>query len=272
MIQKETGPMLIDTHAHLYDGRFRNDREVVVQRALDAGVTTILLPAVDLQSIHQALDLCTRFQGVYAMAGIHPTHVRDATEQDLTEITQLCDEPKIIAVGECGLDYYWDKYFDERQAEFFAQQIRLSTQKNLPIVLHLRDKQHRDKAHRDAIEILEHELPPPTKGAYRGIFHCFTGPDWLPEVAEKLGFLIGVGGAVTFKNSGVAEMIQKVPLSQIVLETDAPYMTPVTHRGKRNEPAWTTYVAEKIASVHKRTVAEVAEITSANARQLFDLR
>jgi len=264
--------MLIDTHAHLYDGRFTKDLSDVVQRAHDAGVKIILLPAVDLQSTYQALDLCTRYHGVYAMAGIHPTHVKDATEQDLIEITQLCDEPSVIAVGECGLDYYWDKYYDERQADFFAQQIRLSMEKNLPIVLHLRDKQHRDQAHRDAIEILEHELPLRINASYRGIFHCFTGPDWLPEVAEKLGFLIGVGGAVTFRNSSVAEMIQNVPLSQIVLETDAPYMTPVPHRGQRNEPAWTTLVAEKIAKVHQRTVAEVADITSANARQLFYLR
>jgi len=271
MIQREMDPILIDTHAHLYDGRFRNDLDDVVQRAQDVGVTTILLPAVDLQSVYHSLDLCARFQGVFAMAGIHPTHVRDAKEQDLIEITQLCNEPKIIAVGECGLDYYWDKYFDERQPDFFAQQIRLSSETNLPIVLHLRDKQHRDQAHRDAIEILQRELPARTKASYRGIFHCFTGPDWLPEVAEKLGFLIGVGGAVTFKNAGVAEMIQKVPLHQIVLETDAPYMTPVPHRGQRNEPAWTKFVAEKIAAVHQSTVAEVAEITSANARQLFGL-
>ncbi len=263
--------MLIDTHAHLYDDRFKQDLGAVMVRAKEAEVEQILLPAVDVPSVYRALDLSEKYEGVYAMAAIHPTHIPEASEHDFDEITRLCDEPNVIAVGESGLDYYWDKYYDERQPEFFIRHIQLSTEKNLPLIIHLRDKQHRDHAHRDAIQMLERELPTYDNTRPRGIFHCFTGPDWLPEAATGLGFLIGVGGAVTFKNSGVADRIRDVPLNQIVLETDAPYMSPVPYRGKRNEPAWTALVAQKIAEVKGCTVAEVAEITCANARQLFDL-
>lgn len=263
--------MLIDTHAHLYDKRFEHDLDAVLLRAQEADVKRILLPAVDVASTHQALDLCARYEGVYAMAAIHPTHIPEANDDDFDEIIRLCDDPNTIAVGESGLDYYWDKYYDDRQPEFFARHIQLSAEKGLPLIIHLRDKQHCDHAHREAVQILEHELPPHENQHPLGIFHCFTGPDWLPEAAAELGFLIGVGGAVTFKNSGVADMICNVPLSQIVLETDAPYMAPVPHRGKRNEPAWSVLVAQKIAEVKGCTATEVAEITSANARQLFGL-
>ncbi len=262
--------MLIDTHAHIYDKRFEDDLDEVLIRAREAEIKEIFLPAVDVSSVYKALDLSSKYDGVYAMAAIHPTHVIKATDQDLEEITRLCDEPNVVAVGETGIDYYWDKYYDERQLDFFARHIHLASNKNLPLIIHLRNKQNQDQAHLDAVEILKKELQP-ANGDYRGIFHCFTGPSWLPKAAAQLGFLIGIGGAVTFKNSGVAEMIRHIPLSQIVLETDAPYMTPVPYRGKRNEPAWTAIVAQKIAEIKQCTVAEVAEITSRNARQLFGL-
>ncbi len=265
------GEMLIDTHAHLYDDQFVHDLDDVFLRANRAGVERIILPAVDVASVHQALNLCIKYEGVYAMVGIHPTYVLDATDQDFDELESLCNEPKVIAVGESGLDYFWDKYYSERQPEFFARHIQLSVETQLPLVIHLRDKKHCDRAHRDAIEILERELLAHSEGHPGGIFHCFTGPDWLPRAAARLGFHLGVGGAVTFKNSGVAEMLNSVSLSQIVLETDAPYMSPVPHRGKRNEPARIALIAQKVAELKKRTIAEVAEITSANARQLFKL-
>jgi len=261
--------MLIDTHAHMYDGRFTDDLDIVLTRAHEAGVGEIFLPAVDVQSVYLALDLCAQYDNLRAMAAIHPTHIPEAADGDFDEITQLCEVPQVVAVGECGLDYYWDKYYDKRQPEFFARHIRLSTETGLPLIIHLRDKQHRDNAHRDAVRILERELPPFDNGRARGIFHCFTGPDWLPEAAAGLGFLLGVGGAVTFKNSGVADMLRDVPLNQVVLETDAPYMTPVPYRGRRNEPARITLVAEKIAEINNCTAAEVAEITSTTARRLF---
>ena len=263
--------MLIDTHAHLYDEQFTSDQDEVLSRAQEAEVETIILPAVDVDSVYRALELCARYKGVYAMAAIHPTYIPEARERDFEEIIHLCDEPNVIAVGESGLDYYWDKYYDNRQPEFFARHIQLSVAKELPLIIHLRDKKHCHNAYHNAIGILERELAPSENTRIRGIFHCFTGPDWLPQAAAKLGFLIGVGGAVTFKNSGVAEMLRNVPLSEIVLETDAPYMTPTPHRGKRNEPAHTKLIAQKIAEIKACTLNEVAEITSSNARQLFQL-
>ncbi|MXW83597.1 MAG: TatD family deoxyribonuclease [Rhodothermaceae bacterium] len=261
--------MLIDTHAHMYDSRFADDLDTVLERARDAGVREIYLPAVDVESVRLALNLCARFDNLRAMAAIHPTYVLEAADDDFDNIIQLCETPQVVAVGECGLDYYWDEYYDKRQPDFFARHIRLSEETGLPLIIHLRDKRHHYNAHRDAVRILERELPPFDDGRARGIFHCFTGPDWLPEAAAKLGFLLGVGGAVTFKNSGVADMLRDVPLRQIVLETDAPYMTPVPYRGRRNEPARVKLVAEKIAEIYSCTVAEVAEITSATARRLF---
>lgn len=261
--------MLIDTHAHMYDSCFTDDLDTVLARAQEAGVGEIFLPAVDVQSVHLALNLCAQYDNLRAMAAIHPTYIPEAADGDFDKIIQLCEAPQVIAVGECGLDYYWDEYYDKRQPDIFAQHIRLSTETGLPLIIHLRDKRNQYNAHRDAVRILERELPPFDNGRTRGIFHCFTGPDWLPEAAAKLGFLLGVGGAVTFKNSGVAEMLRDVPLRQIVLETDAPYMTPVPYRGRRNEPARVKLVAEKIAEINDCTAAEVAKITSATARRLF---
>ena len=261
--------MLIDTHAHMYDGRFVDDLDTVLARAHEAGVGEIFLPAIDVESVHLALNLCARYDNLRAMAAIHPTYIPEAADDDFDNIIQLCETPQVVAVGECGLDYYWDEYYDQRQPEFFARHIRLSVETGLPLIIHLRDKRHQYNAHRDAVRILKRELPPFDDGPARGIFHCFTGPDWLPEAAGKLGFLLGVGGAVTFKNSGVADMLGDVPLHQIVLETDAPYMTPVPYRGRRNEPARVKLVAEKIAEIYNCTVAEVAEVTSATARRLF---
>ncbi|MXY08887.1 MAG: TatD family deoxyribonuclease, partial [Rhodothermaceae bacterium] len=250
--------MLIDTHAHMYDSRFADDLDTVLARAHEAGVGEIFLPAVDAESVHLALNLCARYDNLSAMAAIHPTYILEAADDDFENIIQLCETPQVVAVGECGLDYYWDEYYDKRQPDFFARHIRLSAETGLPLIIHLRDKRHQFDAHRDAVQILERELPPFDNGRERGIFHCFTGPDWLPEAAAKLGFLLGVGGAVTFKNSGVADMLRDVPLRQIVLETDAPYMTPVPYRGQRNEPARVKLVAEKIAEIYNCTVAEVA--------------
>lgn len=261
--------MLIDTHAHMYDSCFADDLDTVLARAHEAGVGEIFLPAVDVHSVHLALNLCARYDNLRAMAAIHPTYILEAADGDFDKIIRLCETPQVVAVGECGLDYYWDKYYDKRQPDFFARHIRLSVETGLPLIIHLRDKRHQDNAHRDAVHILERELPPFDNGRARGIFHCFTGPDWLPEAAAKLGFLLGVGGAVTFKNSGVADMLRGVRLRQIVLETDAPYMTPVPYRGRRNEPARVQLVAEKIAEINDCTAAEVAKITSATARRLF---
>ncbi len=259
--------IIIDTHAHIYHKRMLDDQPAMIQRAKDAGVEIIVMPAIDVASIHDALALCDAYDGLYAMSAIHPSDTKDATDEDFEAVAAFCDDPRVVAVGESGLDYYWDRTFDAKQQDFFRRHIHLAIEKDLPLILHMRDKQGRDEVHRDMVAILKEEKA----DNLRGIFHCFGGPAWLIEEAAKLNFLLGIGGTLTFKNSGVADIVKDVPLSRIVLETDAPFLAPVPHRGKRNEPAYTRLVAEKLAEVKGVSLDEVAAATSANAKQLFGL-
>ncbi len=261
--------MLTDTHAHLYHNRLVPDLDDVIARAQVAGVTCIVMPAIDVPSIHDALALCDRYSGLYAMAALHPTDTQKATDADFDEVARLCSHPRVVAVGETGLDYYWDRSFDARQHDFLRLHVRLAKERDLPLVLHLRDKQRRAEVHRDAVQILKEELPAPAAKSLRGIFHCFTGPDWLVDEILALGFMLGIGGVLTFKNAGVDAIIKDVPLRHLVLETDAPFMAPAPHRGKRNEPAYMRLVAEKLAELKGRPVEEIARITTDNARRLF---
>ena len=264
--------MLIDTHAHIYLDRFKQDLTDVLARARAQGVERIVMPAIDVPSIHEAMALCDRYEGLYAMAALHPTHTQEATHDDFEAVRDLCDDPRVVAVGESGLDYYWDRSFDAVQHDFFRRHIRLAIEKDLPLILHLRDKQGRDEVHRDVVRLLREERSAsaaPDK--LRGIFHCFTGPAWLAEEATDLGFLLGLGGVLTFKNSGLDAIIRHVPLERLVLETDAPYLAPVPYRGKRNEPSYTRFVAEKLATVKDISIEEVERVTTANAEALFGL-
>ena len=263
---------IIDTHAHLYHKRFDSDRDAMIERAKAAGVETIVMPAIDVASIQAAIDLCERHSGLYAMTALHPSDVKEATDEDFGEVARFCDDPHVVAVGESGLDYYWDRSFDEKQQDYFRRHIHLAIEKDLPLILHMRDKQGKEEVHREIVRILEEErLVTGTPERMRGIFHCFGGPAWMVEAAETLGFLLGIGGTLTFKNSGVADIVKDIPLSRIVLETDAPFLAPEPYRGKRNESAYTSHVAEKLAVVKGVSLEEVAEITSANARQLFGI-
>jgi TatD DNase family protein len=262
--------MLIDTHAHLYLDRFEADRDDVVARAREAGVGTIVMPAIDVASIHRALALCDRYTDLYAMAALHPSDTKEATETDFAAIEAFCEDPRIVAVGESGLDYYWDRSFDAVQERFFRRHIQLAMRTGLPLILHLRDKQGRDEAHRDMVRILREEREAAPE-RLRGIFHCFGGPAWLIEAAIEIGFSLGIGGTLTFKNSGVAELVRAIPLDRIVLETDAPYLAPEPHRGKRNEPAYVRLVAERLAEVRAMSLGEVETATTENARKLFAL-
>jgi TatD DNase family protein len=264
--------MLIDTHAHLYLDRFKEDLPAVIARAREQGVERIIMPAIDVPSIHEALALCDRYDGLYAMAALHPTHTQDATDEDFEAVAALCDDPRVVAVGESGLDYYWDRTYDAVQQDFFRRHIRLAIEKDLPLILHLRDKQNRDECHRDIVRLLREErAASDAPDQLRGIFHCFTGPAWLAEEAADLGFLLGLGGVLTFKNSGLDTIIRDVPLDRLVLETDAPYLAPVPYRGKRNEPSYTRYVAEKLAEVKEVPVEEIERVTTANAERVFGL-
>ncbi len=258
--------MLIDTHAHLYLDRFDEDRAAMLARAREAGVVAIVMPAIDVPSIHQALALCQTHEGLFAMAALHPSETKTATDADFEAVAALCADPRVVAVGETGLDYYWDRSFDDRQQDFLRRHIHLAVAQDLPLILHNRE------ASSDLVRILKEEqatLARPER--LRGIFHCFGGPASLAQEVAALGFLVGVGGLVTFKNAGVAEAVRDVPMAQIVLETDAPFLAPTPYRGKRNEPAYVRLVAEKLAEVKGLPLDTVARITTENARRLFAL-
>lgn len=262
--------MLIDTHAHLYLSKFDADRADVLDRAEKLGVGLVLMPAVDAASSQEALALARGDGRLRAMAGIHPSYVQEMASGDLEVVRGLAHEEEVIAVGETGLDYYWSRDHIDAQHASLREHARIAMETGKPLVLHNRDKQGSDDCSRDLLHILR-ETQEEKKGALRGVFHCFSGPEWLaPEVLD-LGFHIGLGGTLTFKNSGVPEAIADVPLDRIVLETDAPYLAPAPNRGKRNEPAWTRWVAEKLADLRGMPLAEIEAITTRNAIDLFGL-
>ena len=272
--------MLVDTHAHLYLDAFDGDRDAVVDRARAAGVGVILQPAVDVASVDAALALCDRYDGVWAMAALHPTYVADAAPDALGRVEAALADPRVVAVGESGLDYYWGREHEEAQRASLRAHARLAARHGLPIVLHNRDVKGSDDASRDLVQILREvraegqtEGGAQTAGAGRlgGVFHCFGGPPWLAAEVLDLGFHVGLGGTLTFKNAGVAEAVADVPLDRVVLETDAPYLAPAPHRGKRNEPAHTALVARRLADLRGLPVEAVAERTTATARALFAL-
>ncbi len=260
-------PSIIDTHAHLYDPKFDADRDATVARAREAGVKAVLLPAVDLPSIEKAIALCEKEPGFfYAMAALHPSETAEATAADFDRVAAWCRHPAVVAVGESGLDYYWDRTFDEKQQEFFRMHIRLAAEAGLPLVLHNRE------ASEDLVRILQEERAAMEDASrLRGVFHCFGGPSWVADAALEMDFFLGIGGTLTFKNGGVPAAIENVPLERILLETDAPYLAPVPFRGKRNESAYTAFVAARLAEVKGVSLEVVAEVTTRNSMQLFNL-
>lgn len=258
--------MLVDTHAHLYLDQFKDDREAVVERARSAGVEIIVMPAIDVPSIQRAVDLCERYDGLHAMAGIHPSSVEEATEADFEAVVDWCRHPTIVAVGESGLDYYWDRSFDEKQQDFFRRHIRLGIEADLPLVIHNRE------ATDDILDLLEAEYEATDQPEQmRGILHCYVDPPEVAARAWEMGFYVGVGGILTFSNSDVDEHVEEVPMEQIVIETDSPYLAPVPHRGERNEPAYVRHVAEHLAEAKGISVEEVERITTQNARTIYGL-
>jgi TatD DNase family protein len=258
--------MLIDTHAHIYLEQFDDDREAMLGRAREAGVEAIVQPAIDVPSIQQAVDLCESHDGLYAMAALHPSETEEATDDDFEAVKKWCGHDQIVAVGESGLDYYWDRSFDDRQQAFFRRHIRLAVEVDLPLVIHNRE------ATEDILTILEEEraaADEPEK--MRGILHCYVDP---PEVAQRawdLGFHVGVGGIMTFSNSEVDDYVREVPLERIVVETDSPYLAPEPHRGDRNEPAYVRDVARRLAEIKDVSIGEVERVTTANAREIYEL-
>jgi len=253
---------LTDTHAHLYDPAFDPDREAALQRAIAAGVERIYLPNCDFSTVPAVLALADAHPAqCFPMMGLHPCYVKENYEEELAQVEAWLEKRAFAAVGEVGLDYYWDKTFVAQQQDAFRRQIRAARHYQLPLVIHSRESTA------DCISILREES---RDGAVRGVFHCFGGT--LPEAEEiiGLGFLLGIGGVVTYKNAAsLHEVVRTVALGNLVLETDAPYLAPVPHRGKRNEPAYTALVAARIAELRGIPVEEVAAATDAAARRLF---
>lgn len=251
---------LTDTHTHLYSEEFKDDLDVVMQRAQEAGVAKFYLPAIDSTTHKAMLDIEERYPGCVAMMGLHPCSVKENFEEELGIVKKYLDKRNFVAIGEIGLDFYWDKTFVPQQYEVFKTQMRWALERAIPIVIHARDSLD---------ECIETVKPFVNKGL-RGIFHCFGGTDAQAKAIIDLGFYLGIGGVFTFKKANMPEVLKDISLEHIVLETDAPYLAPVPFRGKRNESSYIKYVAEALAAAKKISVEEVAEITSANAEKIFN--
>lgn len=254
--------MLFDTHAHLNAVQYEEDLLEVIDRAKAEGVSNIVVVGFDKPTIKRAMELTEQYDFIYAAVGWHPVDAIDMTEEDLVQIEKLAHHPKVVAIGEMGLDYYWDKSPKEIQKEVFRKQIQLAKKVNLPIIIHNRE------ATADIVEILREE----NAQEVGGIMHCFSGSYEVAMQCIEMNFYISFGGPVTFKNAKKPkEVAAQVPLDRLLIETDCPYLTPHPFRGKRNEPSYVKYVAEKIAELRGMTFDEIASITSKNAKKIFDI-
>jgi TatD DNase family protein len=252
---------LIDTHTHLYLKEFEKDFSQVLQRARNAGVAKFYLPGIDSEVIEDMLGLEQKYPDeFFPMMGLHPCSVKDNYLEELQIIEKHLSERKWVAVGEIGLDFYWDTSYKNQQIEAFEKQMEVALQYNSPIVIHTRNAM---------AETIETVKPYAEKGL-TGIFHCFGDDIDTAKKIIDLGFYLGIGGVLTYKNANLAETLKAIPLDKIVLETDAPYLSPVPFRGKRNESSYLTVIAEKLASVKNVSVEEVASVTSANAEKIFE--
>lgn len=255
--------MLFDTHAHLNAEQFDEDLEEVITRAQENGVENMVIVGFDRPTITRAMELVEKYDFMYASVGWHPVDAIDMNDEDLAWIEELSSHPKVVAIGEMGLDYYWDKSPKEIQKEVFRKQIQLAKKVNLPIVIHNRE------ATADIVEILKEE------GASEvgGIMHCFSGSVEVAQECLNMNFYISLGGPVTFKNARKPkEVAEAVPLEKLLIETDCPYLAPHPYRGKRNEPGYVKLVAEQIAELKGISYEEVARITTANAKKLFAIK
>jgi TatD DNase family protein len=250
---------LIDTHCHLYLDDFKKDLNEIIQRAEENEVSKIFLPAIDSETHQSLLALSQSQASILPMMGLHPCSVKENFEEELKIAEAHLDSgTKFYGIGETGLDYYWDLTFKEQQVVSFERQIQWSIDRNLPVIIHSR------QSTADCIASVAK-----FNGRAKGIFHCFGGTVEEARQIIELGFYLGIGGVVTYKNSGLKEILQQLTLEHIVLETDAPYLTPVPHRGKRNEPSYVKLVCESLAGVFGKSAEEVAEVTSRNAMSVF---
>jgi TatD DNase family protein len=254
--------MITDTHTHLYASQFDKDQTAMMQRAKDAGVSRFFVPAIDSSYTEGMMKLEKAFPTeVFLMMGLHPTSVKENYIEELAHVKEWIDKKKFFALGEIGIDLYWDKSFLTQQQEAFRTQIKWAKEKSLPIVIHCRD------AFDEIFEILELE-----KGeSLRGIFHCFTGTKEQALKAISYNMKLGIGGVATFKNGRIDKFLNEINIAHIVLETDAPYLAPTPYRGKRNESAYITNVVDKLVDIYGLSFKEVAEITTQNSKDIFGI-
>jgi len=254
--------IITDTHTHLYSEQFDADRNEMIHRAINAGVSRFFVPAIDSTYLNAMLDLEQSFpENIFLMMGLHPTHVKENFEEELAFVKQWLDKRNFYAVGEIGIDLFWDKTLLKQQQIAFKTQILWAKEKNLPIVIHCRD------AFDEIFEVLDEMKD----NKLFGIFHCFTGNLAQAKKAISYNMKLGIGGVVTFKNGKIDQFLHEIPLEQIVLETDSPYLAPIPFRGKRNESSYIIQVLNKLAETYKLTPQEIAEITTQNSKNVFGI-
>jgi TatD DNase family protein len=254
--------MLIDTHSHIYSTDFMHDLDEVIQRAYSNDVRKIILPNIDSSSVKNLLNLVDTYPHIcFPLMGLHPTSVNHDYQEELQVVEYWLKKRKFYGIGEIGIDLYWDKSFLDEQTHAFRFQLELARQYQLPVVIHVRDSF--DEVYHILNELKDDKLT--------GVFHSFSGTEEQANLIIDLGFKIGVNGIVTFKKSGLDEIIKKIDPSNLIIETDSPYLTPTPFRGKRNESSYLVYIAQKIADLHQMTVGDIAKITTENARKLFGI-
>ncbi len=253
---------IIDTHTHLYLNQFKDDIDLVINRSKEIGVKKFIFPAIDSSHFNDMHSLKNKYpDNIYLMSGLHPTDVKKNFKDELEFVVNSLKTYDYVAIGEIGIDLYWDKSFLNEQQEAFEFQIRLAIKRDLPIVIHCRE------AFDEIFEILDKE----NCDKLRGVFHCFTGTLEQALRAIDLGFVLGIGGVVTFKNGGIDKFLNQIDLKHLVLETDAPYLAPVPFRGKRNESSYIIYVIDKLSEIYGLSKEEIADITTKNAEKVFAL-
>lgn len=259
---------MIDTHCHINFDSYDDDRDAVIARAWGAGVDRIINPAVDVETSRAVVALCQRYDGLYAAVGIHPNDTASFTEDDVGQIAALAGQSRVVAIGEIGLDYYWDKSPKEMQFRALEAQLALAQRFELPVIIHNRE------ASEDVMSLLESwvsSLPDALKSR-PGVLHSFSGTMAIAERALAAGFYLGFTGPITFKKADETRTIAaRVPMDRILVETDGPFLTPAPHRGKRNEPAYIPYIVERLAALHLVSVEDMARTTTENAERLFKL-
>lgn len=251
--------MFIDTHAHIYSEEFEEDLDKMIQKANEEGITDIYMPNIDSSSLDNMLQIQKNYPSCHAMVGLHPCYVKENYMSELENMEKYLADHSFCAIGEIGIDLYWDTTFASEQEVAYNRQIEIARNAQLPIIIHSRE----------SLDITINTVKQLQDGRLNGIFHCFNGTLDQAKKIIDLGFSMGIGGVITYKNAGVAEVVSQIDLAYLVLETDAPYLSPVPHRGKRNEPSYIRLIAQKLAEIKQKEITEIASVTTFNAKKIF---